>query len=43
VFENRVLKKIFGSRMDEATGGWREVHNKLHNLLSSPIVIRLVE
>jgi hypothetical protein len=35
VFENRVLKKIFGSRRDEMTGGWRKLHNEeLHNLYS---------
>jgi len=28
VFENRVLRGIFGSRRDEVTGGWRELHNE---------------
>jgi hypothetical protein len=33
VFENRVLRRIFGLRRDEVTGGWRKVHNEeLHNL-----------
>jgi hypothetical protein len=33
VFENRVLRRIFGSKMDEVTGGWRKLHNEeLHNL-----------
>jgi hypothetical protein len=33
VFENRVLRKIFGSMGDEVVGGWRKLHNeKLHNL-----------
>jgi hypothetical protein len=27
VFENRVLRRIFGSKRDEVTGGWRRVHN----------------
>jgi hypothetical protein len=36
VFENRVLRRIFGPKRDEVTGGWR----KLHNLYSSPSIIR---
>jgi hypothetical protein len=33
VFENRVLRRIFGPKMDEVTGGWRKLHNEeLHNL-----------
>jgi hypothetical protein len=37
VFENRVLKRIFGPKRDEVTGGWRKLHNEeLHNLYSSP-------
>jgi hypothetical protein len=44
VFENRVLKRIFGPRKDEVTGGWRRLHNKeLHNLFSSPSIIRVIE
>jgi hypothetical protein len=32
VFENRVLRRIFGYKMDEATGDWRKLHNgELHN------------
>jgi hypothetical protein len=32
VFENRVLKRIFGPKSDEVTGGWRRLHNELlHN------------
>jgi hypothetical protein len=35
VFENRVLRRIFGSKRDEVTGGWRKLHNEeLHNLYS---------
>jgi hypothetical protein len=33
VFENRVLKRIFGPKRDEVTGGWRKLHNEeLYNL-----------
>jgi hypothetical protein len=40
VFENRVLRRIFGPKRDEETGGWRKLHNeKLHNLYSSPSII----
>jgi hypothetical protein len=37
VFENRVLRRIFGPKRDEVTGEWRRLHNKeLHALYSSP-------
>jgi hypothetical protein len=42
VFENRVLRRIFGPERDEVTGGWRKLHNEgLHDLYSSPRIIRL--
>jgi hypothetical protein len=42
VFENRVLRRIFGLKRDEAVGEWKELHNEeLHNLYSSPDIIRL--
>jgi hypothetical protein len=42
VFENRVLR-IFGPKKDEVTGGWRKLHNEgLHNLYSSPSIIRMI-
>jgi hypothetical protein len=44
VFENRVLRRIFGSKRDEETGGWRKLHNdELHNLYSSPSIIRIIK
>jgi hypothetical protein len=44
VFENRVLKRIFGLKKDEVTGGWRKLHNEeLHNLYSSPSIIRMIK
>jgi hypothetical protein len=44
VFENRVLRRIFGSKRDEVTGGWREMHcEELHNLYSSPSIIRMIK
>jgi hypothetical protein len=44
VFENRVLRRIFGSRTDEVTGGWRKTHNEeFHNLDSSPSIIRMMK
>jgi hypothetical protein len=39
VFENRVLRRIFGPKRDEVTGDWR----KLHNLYSSPNIIRMIK
>jgi hypothetical protein len=38
VFENKVLRRIFGPRRDEVKGGWRELHNELRNLYSSPSI-----
>jgi hypothetical protein len=44
VFENRVLRIIFGPKRDEVTGEWRKLHNEeLHNLYSSPDTIRQVK
>jgi hypothetical protein len=41
VIENRVLRRIFGPKRDEVTGGWRKLHNEeLHNLYSSLSIIR---
>jgi hypothetical protein len=38
VFENRVLRRIFGPKRDEVTGGWRKLHNEeLHNLYPSQV------
>jgi hypothetical protein len=43
VFENRVLKRIFGPKRDEVTGGLRKLHNvELHNLYSSPSLTRMI-
>jgi hypothetical protein len=43
VFENRVLRRIFGPKRDRVTGGWIKLHNEeLHNLHSSPSVIRII-
>jgi hypothetical protein len=44
VFENRVLRKIFGPKRDEVTGEWRKLHNgKLHILYSSPNIIMQIK
>jgi hypothetical protein len=44
VFENRVLRRIFGLKRDEVTGEWRKLHNEeLHNLFSSPNIIRMIK
>jgi hypothetical protein len=44
VFENRVLRRIFGLKKDEVTRGLRKLHNKkLHNLYSSPSIIRNIK
>jgi hypothetical protein len=44
VFENRVLRRIFGPKRDEVTGEWRRLHNKeLYALYSSPDIIRVIK
>jgi hypothetical protein len=44
VFENRVLRRIYGTKRDEVIGGWRKLHNEeLHNLYSSPSIIRMIK
>jgi hypothetical protein len=43
VFENRVLRKIFGPKRKEITGGWRKLHNEeLHTFYSSPHIVRVM-
>jgi hypothetical protein len=44
VFENRVLRRIFGPKRDEVTGEWRKLHNEeLHDLYSLPSIIRIIK
>jgi hypothetical protein len=43
VFENRVLRRVFGPKRDEATGEWRRLHNEeLNDLYSSPNIIIII-
>jgi len=42
VFENKVLRRIFGARRDEVTGDWMRLHNEeLNDLYSSPNIVRV--
>jgi hypothetical protein len=44
VFENRVLRRVFGPKRDEGTGGSKKLHNEeLHNLYSPPSIIRIIK
>ena len=44
VFENMVLRRIFGPRRDEVTGEWRRLHNEeLNSLYSSPNIVRVIK
>jgi hypothetical protein len=44
VFENKVLRRIFGPKRDEVTGEWRKLYNeKLYDLYSSPNIITMIK
>ena len=44
VFENRVLRRIFGPKRDGVTGEWRKLHNEeLNDLYSSPNTVRVIK
>jgi len=44
VFENMVLRRIFGPRKDEVTGEWRRLHNEeLNDLYWSPYIVRVIK
>ena len=44
VFENRALRRIFGPKRDEVTGGWRTLHNEeLNDLYASPNIVRVIK
>ena len=44
VFENRVLRKVFGPKRDEVTGEWRKLHEeKLNDLHCLPSIIRVIK
>jgi hypothetical protein len=44
VFEKKILRRIFGPKRDEVTGGWIKLHNEeLHDLYSSPSKIRMIK
>jgi hypothetical protein len=44
VFENRVLRRIFGPKRDEVTEEWRKIHNKeLNDLYCCPSIVRVIK
>jgi hypothetical protein len=44
LFEDRMLRRIFGTKRDEVTGGWRKLRNEeLHNFYSSPSISRMIK
>ena len=44
VYENRVLRRIFGPKRDKVTGEWRKLHNEeLNDLYCSPNVVRVIK
>jgi hypothetical protein len=43
MFQNRVLRRIFGPKRKEVAGGWRRLHNEeFHKLCTSPNIIRVI-
>jgi hypothetical protein len=44
VFENRVLRRIFGPKRDKVIGSWKKLHNEeLHGLYASPSIVRVIK
>jgi hypothetical protein len=44
VFENWVLRRVFGLKRDKVMGGWRKLHNEeLHDLYCSPSIIKIIK
>jgi hypothetical protein len=43
LFENRVLRRVFGPKRDEVTGEWRKLHNEELNDLYLPNIVRVVK
>jgi transcription termination factor 2 len=44
VFENRVLRRVFGPKRDEVTGEWRKLHKEeLNDLYSLPNIVRVLK
>jgi hypothetical protein len=44
VFENRMLRRIFGPKRDEVTSEWRKLHNEeLNDFYSSPIIVLMIK
>jgi hypothetical protein len=44
MFENRVLRRMFGPKRDKVTGGWRKLlHEELHSMYSLPSTIRILK
>jgi hypothetical protein len=43
VFESRMLRQIFGLQSEEVAGGWRRLHDELHNMNASPNNIKMIK
>jgi hypothetical protein len=43
VYENRVLRRIFGPKRVDVAGGWRVLYEKLHNLYILPNIVRVIK
>jgi hypothetical protein len=43
MFQSRVLRKVFKPKQEEITGGWRRLHNEVHDTYSSSDIIRMIK
>jgi hypothetical protein len=43
MFENKLIRRIFGPGRDEVTEGWKKLHNELHGLYSAPNLTGMIE
>jgi truncated hemoglobin YjbI len=43
VIENRVLRGVFGPKRDKVTGEWRKLYEEIHDLYSSPNIVRVIK
>ena len=43
VFENRMLRRMFGPKWEKVTGEWRKLHNEINEMCSSPSIVQVIK